>query len=60
MTTEEITVILLSLKVALLATLFSMPAALALGYILARKDFYGKSLLSAVAHLPLLLPPVVT
>lgn len=57
---EEITVVMLSLKVALLATLFSMPAALAIGYVLARKNFNGKSLLSAIAHMPLLLPPVVT
>ena len=60
MTAEEITTIVLSLKVALLATFFSMPIAVALGYILARKSFLGKSLLSAFAHLPLLLPPVVT
>ncbi len=60
MTAEEITTIVLSLKVALLATFFSMPLAVALGYVLARKSFPGKALLSAVAHLPLLLPPVVT
>lgn len=57
---EEISVVLLSLKVAFLATLFSMPAALAVAYVLARKTFRGKSLLSAIAHMPLLLPPVVT
>ncbi len=60
MTAEEITTVVLSLKVALLATFFSMPIAVALGYVLARKSFPGKSLLSAFAHLPLLLPPVVT
>lgn len=60
MTQEEITVVALSLKVAFLATLFSMPMALGIGYVLARKEFPGKSLLAAVAHLPLLLPPVVT
>lgn len=60
MTAEEITTIFLSLKVALLATLFSMPAALFIAYLLARKNFWGKWLLSALAHLPLLLPPVVT
>lgn len=60
LSTEEISVVLLSLKVAMLATLFSMPVALAIGYILARKRFFGKTLLAAVAHMPLLLPPVVT
>jgi molybdate transport system permease protein len=31
-----------------------------MAYVLARKDFWGKSLLDAVVHLPLVLPPVVT
>jgi molybdate transport system permease protein len=60
MTTEEITVVLLSLKVALLATLFSLPVAIAAALVLARGAFPGKALLSAIVHLPLLLPPVVT
>jgi molybdate transport system permease protein len=60
MTPEEITVVLLSLKVALVATLFSLPLAVMIAFLLARKNFTGKALLSAATFLPLLLPPVVT
>jgi len=60
MTAEEQTVVWLSFKVALLATLFCLPAAVGLAHVLARKDFWGKAALSALVHLPLLLPPVVT
>jgi molybdate transport system permease protein len=50
----------LSLRIALVATFVSLPFGIALAYVLARKDFWGKSLLDAVVHLPLVLPPVVT
>ena len=60
MTSQEISVVELSFKVALVATLFCLPIAVALAFVLARKEFWGKSLLSAISYLPLLLPPVVT
>jgi molybdate transport system permease protein len=50
----------LSLRIAVVATLVSLPIGIATAYVLARKDFWGKSLLDAVVHLPLVLPPVVT
>ncbi len=50
----------LSLRVAALATLLSIPLALGLAWVLARRVFPGKALLSALIHLPLVLPPVVT
>lgn len=50
----------LSLEVALVATLLCAPLAIALGYLLARRDFPGKSLVSALALAPVVLPPVVT
>jgi molybdate transport system permease protein len=50
----------LSLRIAVVATLVSLPIGIAMAYVLARKDFWGKSLLDAVVHLPLVLPPVVT
>lgn len=52
--------LLLSLKVALVATIASLPLAIWLAWLLARRDFPGKALLSALTHLPLVLPPVVT
>ncbi len=50
----------LSLWVASWATLVAIPLALAEAWLLARKTFPGKMLLSALVHLPLVLPPVVT
>ena len=52
--------IALSLKVAALAVSASLPLGVTVAYLLARREFIGKSLLSAVISLPLILPPVVT
>lgn len=59
-TPEEWTAIALSLRVATVATLASLPAAILAGYALARWTFPGKTLLNGLLHLPLVLPPVVT
>ena len=56
----EWTAILLSLRVALVATLAALPLAIWIAYILARKEFMGRQLLNGLVHLPLVLPPVVT
>jgi molybdate transport system permease protein len=50
----------LSLRIALVATAVSLPFGVAIAWVLARKEFWGKSLLDAIVHLPLVLPPVVT
>lgn len=55
----ELDIILLSLKIALWSVLLSLPLAIAVAHVLARRDFPGKSLLDAIVHLPLVLPPVV-
>ncbi len=47
------------LKVAATAALASLPAGIAVGWLLARRRFFGKALLDALVHLPLVLPPVV-
>lgn len=57
---EEYTAVALSLRVALWATVLSLPFGIAVAYVLARKDFPGKTLLNGLVHLPLILPPVVT
>lgn len=54
------TAIQLSLRVAALATLVATPLAIAVGWLLARRNFYGKAVLDALVYLPLVLPPVVT
>lgn len=50
----------LSLWVACWATVLAVPLALWVAWLLARRNFWGKSALNAVVHLPLVLPPVVT
>lgn len=56
----ETTALAISLKVALLSIAVALPFALALGLALSRLRFPGKSLVEALLHLPLVLPPVVT
>lgn len=56
---EELVAIRLSLKVATAAALCSLPFGIAMAWLLARRRFVGKSLLDALVHLPLVLPPVV-
>jgi len=54
------TAILLSLRVASVATTVSLPLGVALAYVLARCRFPGRTLLDGIIHLPLVMPPVVT
>jgi molybdate transport system permease protein len=60
LTPEEWTAILLSLRIALVATLVALPLGIAVAWLLARKHFPGKALLDGLIVLPLVLPPVVT
>lgn len=55
----ELTALRLSLKVAAYAVVWLLPVAVILGWVLARKEFVGKSVLDSLIHLPLVLPPVV-
>jgi len=57
---NEWAAIWLSLRVAVVATLCALPIAVAIAYLLARKQFPGRQLLNGLVHLPLVLPPVVT
>lgn len=57
---EEVTAIRLSLRVAFWAMLGSLPPAIAVALLLARGRFWGRGLLNAAVHLPLVMPPVVT
>ncbi len=50
----------LSLQVSCVAMIVALPFAIVIGKILAGPGFFGKALLSALVHLPLVLPPVVT
>jgi len=55
----ELTAIILSLKVALAATLCSLPFAIGVAWLFTRRRFPGRALVDALIHLPLVLPPVV-
>ncbi|MCV2448597.1 molybdate ABC transporter permease subunit [Paracoccus sp. DMF] len=57
---QEWQAVRLSLRVASVATLASLPLAVAVAWLLARCRFPGHGLLSGLVHLPLILPPVVT
>lgn len=57
---QEWTAVQLSLRVAAASTVIALPFGIAIAMLLARKSFWGKSLIDAVVHLPLVLPPVVT
>ena len=59
LTPEEMSIVALSLRVAAVAVIVSLPIAILAAYALARFDFPGKMLFDAVLHLPLVLPPVV-
>lgn len=56
---EKLEVLILSCKVAAFCLLLSIIPALIVGWVLARKEFWGKSLFETMIFLPLVLPPVV-
>jgi len=59
LTPDELGIIALSLRVALVSVVLSLPFAILAAYALARWSFPGKTLVDACVHLPLVLPPVV-
>lgn len=59
MTELEYQALILSLKVGAYAVLWLIPLGILLAWLLSRKEFWGKSILDSLIHLPLVLPPVV-
>ncbi len=57
---QDWTAVALSLRVAAVSTVVALPFGIAIATLLARKNFWGKSLVDAIVLLPLVLPPVVT
>ena len=57
-TANELTAVWLSVKVALLCSVLSLPLAVAAGWLLARRQFKGKIFINGIIHLPLVIPPV--
>ena len=60
LSSSEFQVIALSLQVAALGTLFGLPVALGIGWLLAKSSIRGKAMLDTLVSFPLVLPPVVT
>lgn len=57
---QEWQAVWLSLLVAGTAVVVSLPFGVACGWVLARREFPGKSVVETLLNLPLVLPPVVT
>ena len=57
-TNELVAITSLTLRVGLVATVSILPPAVALGYVLARREFPGRSVVQAMVALPMVLPPV--
>lgn len=57
---EDWQAIAFSAAVSAVAAAISLPFGVGLGWLLARRDFAGKTLLETFLNLPLVLPPVVT
>src|SRR5437762_1257316 len=60
LTPDEWNAVRLSIKVATVAMLFSLPPGILIALLLARGKFWGKTLVNGIVLLPLILPPVVT
>ena len=60
LTPDDWNAVRLSIRVATVAMLFSLPPGILIALLLARGKFWGKSMLNGFVHLPLILPPVVT
>jgi molybdate transport system permease protein len=59
LTDAEWEAIRLSLQVAIVGVAGSLPFGIAIAWLLARRNFPGKSLIDGIVHIPLVVPPVV-
>ncbi|MFW5851418.1 MAG: molybdate ABC transporter permease subunit [Bacteroidota bacterium] len=59
-TETEYMAIILSIEVAVYCAIISLPLALLIGYIMARKSFKAKIFVEGILNLPLVMPPVTT
>jgi molybdate transport system permease protein len=60
LTPEEWEAIHLSLRVATVAMIGSLPFGIFMAWLLARVRFPGRAIVDGIVHLPLVMPPVVT
>lgn len=59
LSSQEWSAVLLSLRVSLCSAALMLIPGIACAWLLARKRFFGKTVVDAIVHLPLVLPPVV-
>jgi molybdate transport system permease protein len=59
LTEAELQALWLTFKVSARGVLFALPFAIACAWLLARRQFPGKTLFDGIVHLPLVMPPVV-
>jgi len=60
MTTEALDALVLSVRVAVVATVLNATLGIPLAYLLARRAFRGRAIVDLAVTLPLVLPPTVT
>lgn len=60
MTSEEWQIVWFTAWISALSTLAILPAGLAMAWVLARKEWPGKSIVETLIALPLVMPPVAT
>src|SRR4029077_814629 len=56
---DESSIVFLTLRVAAYSVVFSVRVAVLFACLLVRGRFYGRAVLDAIVHLPMVLPPVV-
>ncbi len=59
LTPLEYEALTLSFRIALIAIVTSLPFAIAMAWLLAKKNFPGKIIVDGLVHLPMVIPPVV-
>ena len=57
---SDFSIVALTLRTALLAALIEAPFGIAIAWLLARKQWFGKSIVETIVSLPLVMPPVAT
>ncbi|HUJ10841.1 MAG TPA: molybdate ABC transporter permease subunit [Verrucomicrobiae bacterium] len=60
MSAEELQIVWFTLRVAALSTVLILPFGIVVAWLLARRDWRGKSVVETLVALPLVLPPVAT
>ena len=58
MTDFEINALLLSIKIGILSTILILVPGIFMGWVLAKKNFFGKIIVDSLIHLPLVIPPI--